>query len=193
MALGSVSAKMVINRVRSVSNVLTPFPHRGSVHARIWAVRTPSGRRGRPGGRTDPPDGSPGPRTHKESGPQRTQSQPRSSSAVAARWRQPSGLQATGMPSRRTMAPLCRLRLPRWQQRPFTWSNTLRTCQRTAPKPSWLKRRLDLEGHEELAPADEGWTAGPESCARPCALHRNERRHDAHRDDGRGVTELDAR
>ena len=44
------------------------------------------------------------------------------------------------------------------------WSNTLRKCHWTVHV---LAQMAGLDGHEELAPADEGWTAGPESCARP--------------------------
>ena len=55
------------------SEAFNPFPSRGSVHARIGAVRTPSGRRERPRGRTDPPDGSPGPPEQKNGGHHRAQ------------------------------------------------------------------------------------------------------------------------
>ena len=56
------------------------------------------------------------------------------------------------MPSRRTMAPVCRLLLPRWQRRPFIWSNTLRKCHWTAPMPCRLKRRRQIVGHEDPSP-----------------------------------------
>ena len=97
------------------------------------------------------------------------------------------------MPSRRTMAPVCWLRLPRCKRRPFIWSNTLRTCHWMAPKPCWLMRSQNLDGRRVGAPANEGWLAGPESGARPWSLHLNECRHDAHRDDGQGAHRLDAR
>ena len=67
--------KVLVNDQRehpSSFTPLTPFPSRG-FHARaVGTVRTPSGRRERPRGRTDPPDGSPGPSGHRLGGPQRT-------------------------------------------------------------------------------------------------------------------------
>ena len=44
------------------------------------------------------------------------------------------------MLSRGTMAPVCRLRLPRWQTSPLIWSNTCTKCLWTVPMPCWLKR-----------------------------------------------------
>ena len=67
------------------------------------------------------------------------------------------------MPSRRTMAPVCRLRLPRWLWRPFIWSNTPRKCFWTVARPCWLRRGQPHEACEAHAPAGAGWTAGPES------------------------------
>ena len=127
-----------------MGQVVNPFPLPGRPRARIWTDRTPSCRREPPRGRTDPPDRSPGPWKHKEGGPQRTSRTIRPWSAVAARWRQPASHSLSGTWSRRTMAPVCRLRLPRWLRRPFIWSNTCRECFRMVPMPSWLKRAQHL-------------------------------------------------
>ena len=149
---------------------VSPYPPRGSVHARIGAVRTPSGRRGRPRGRTDPPDGSPGPPKHKESGHQRTR-RPIAIRASAL----DGGCSATSRLQACAAGELCHQ---------FACSgchagNTCRKCPGMVAMPCWAKRAQHLGAHKVGAPAAESWTAGQKSGARAGSSRPIDHRRDA--------------
>ena len=94
---------LVCGQYENKAAFLTPFLSREIRSHAVGTVRTPSGHRGRPRGRTDPPDGSPGPWEHKESGPQRAGLPERPSAAPSAPGSpcRPSSLIC--LPIRRTM------------------------------------------------------------------------------------------
>ena len=79
--------------------------------------------------------------------------------------------------SRQTMAPVCLLRLPRWQYRANICTNRPTTTRCTAPWPSWAKRGRHLDDGEKIMPTGRDELSKPEKRARDLLVHGADRGH----------------
>ena len=75
------------------------------------------------------------------------------------------------------MAPVCLLRLPRWQYRANICTNRPTTSRCTAPWPSWAKRSWHLDVAEEIMPTGAAELSKPERRARSLPVHGADRGH----------------
>ena len=78
---------------------------------------------------------------------------------------------------RQTMAPVCLLRLPRWQYRANICTNRPTATRCTAPWPCWAKRSWHLDDGEKVMLTGAAELSEPEKRARSLPVHGADRGH----------------
>ena len=94
--------------------------------------------------------------------------------------------------SRQTMAPVCLLRLPRWQYRANICTNRPTTTRCTAPWPCWAKRSWHLDDGEKIMSTGATQLSNPEKCARSLPVHGADRGHHGGQREQLGALRFDA-
>ena len=94
--------------------------------------------------------------------------------------------------SRQTMAPVCLLRLPRWQYRANICTNRPTTTRCTAPWPCWAKRSWHLDDGEKIMLTGRDEISKPEKSARGLPVHGADRGHHGGQREPLGAIRFDA-
>ena len=93
---------------------------------------------------------------------------------------------------RQTMAPVCLLRLPRWQYRANICTNRPTTTRCTAPWPCWAKRSWHLDDGEKIMLTGRDELSKPEKSARGLPVHGADRGHHGGQREPLGAIRFDA-